>query len=393
MIPRDAMLHVLGALEHEAAVLLTGPRQAGKTTLALEIARMKGGQYLDLESRADRVLLNEPVEFLRQFEDQLVVLDEIHRVPDLFADLRGIIDSGRRKQKGEGRFLILGSASIELLRQAGESLAGRIAYVQLFPLSVREVEDDLQKRDRLWLRGGFPASCLAPSDSISMDRRLSFVKTYLERDVPQFGSRVSASAMEDLWAMIAHLHGSIFNASHLARSLETSVRSVNRHIDLLCDLFLVRKLQPYRTNIGKRLVKSPKIYVRDSGLLHALLGIGAKAQLERNPVVGMSWEGFAVENLVNALPWGHRAYYYRTARGAEMDLVIERPDRSVWAVEIKRSLSARPGKGFHIARKDLGPERTFVVHSGEMSAKGPGGIEIVGLRELATALRAPVSAP
>jgi hypothetical protein len=239
----------------------------------------------------------------------------------LFEALRGIIDAGRRAGHRTGRFLILGSASMDLLRQSGETLAGRIAYVELPPLTASEVKaDDLT---RLWLRGGFPDSFLAPTDSDSLDLRDSFIRTYLERDVPMFGPRIPAETLRRLWTMLAHNQGALLNASRLASGLSVSAPTVTNYIDLLVDLLLVRRLTPFHANVGKRLVKSPKTYVRDSGLTHALLNIATYEDLLGHPVSGPSWEGFAIENLITAAPSRTMASFYRTAAGAEIDLLLE----------------------------------------------------------------------
>jgi len=380
MIKRYITEQVKDALQRQAAVALIGPRQVGKTTLALEIGEQHHALYLDLEDRDDRSRLDNPVLFLESVEDRLVILDEIHRVPEIFQTLRGVIDKGRRQQKGKGRFLILGSASIELLRQSGESLAGRIAYINMSPLSVIEIEDNRSARETLWLRGGFPDSYLAESDKSSLALRKDFIRTYLERDIPLFGPRVPATTLERLWTMLAHRQGSVLNAAELARALEVSAQSVTRYIDLLVDLLLVRRLPPYTANVGKRLTKSPKIYLRDSGLLHALLGIENPVQLAGHPVVGMSWEGFVLENLLTVLPWRSSAFFYRTAKGVEMDLLIERADGSIWAIEIKRSLSAKVERGFYAACEDVKPQRAFVVYAGDDRYPIAEGVEAISIR-------------
>ena len=388
MIPRIITPDVERALTRQAAVALIGPRQVGKTTLALEIARTRDALYLDLEDRDDRNRLAEPALFLDNVEDRLVILDEIHRMPELFQTLRGIIDRGRRRGKGKGRFLILGSASIDLLRQSGESLAGRIAYVDMAPLSALEVDDARASRERLWLRGGFPDSFLAASDEDSLALRRDFIRTYLERDVAVFGPRVPAMTLERLWTMLAHRQGTMLNASMLARALEVSAQSVTRYIDLLADLLLLRRLPPLRANVGKRLVKSPKVHVRDSGLVHALLGITSLEHLAGHPVVGESWEGHVIETLVSVLPPRATPYFYRTSAGAEIDLVIEHDDGTCWAIEVKRSLSARVGRGFHLACADLKPARAFVVHAGDDRYPVSETLEAVSVRGLAAELRA-----
>lgn len=365
MHPRIVTNQVEQALGRQAAVALIGPRQVGKTTLALGIGEERDAFYLDLENQDDRNRLASPVLFFEHTEDRLVILDEIHRMPELFQTLRGVIDQGRRKRKGKGRFLILGSASIDLLRRSGETLAGRIAYIDLGPFSPLEIADERPARERLWLRGGFPDSYLAADDRESLALRKDLIRTYLERDVLMFGPRIPATTLGRLWTMLAHRQGTLLNASELARTLEISTQSVTRYINLLCDLLLVRRLPPFHRNVGKRLVKSPKVYVRDSGLVHALLGIENLEQLAGHPVVGASWEGFVLESLLSVLPWRSSAFFYRTRVGAEIDLVLEHGDGTIWAIEIKRALSAKVERGFHIACKDIEPARAFLVHAGD----------------------------
>ena len=386
MIPRLAINDITKALNRQAAVALIGPRQAGKTTLALEIAQQRDAVYLDLEDRDDRRRLAEPGMFLDGLEDRLVILDEIHRTPELFQTLRGVIDRGRRRGKGLGRFLVLGSASVDLLRQTGESLAGRIAYLDLGPFSVLELDNNRDVRERLWLRGGFPDSYLAATEGDSLAWRKDFVRTYLERDIATFGPRVPAATLERLWTMLAHNQGATLNASALAQALEVSAQSVTRYIDLLVDLLLLRRLPPLRTNVGKRLVKSPKIYVRDSGLVHALLGVPSMVTLAGHPVMGRSWEGFVVETLLSVLPWPAMASFYRTSAGAEIDLVIEHPSEETWAIEIKRSLAAKVSRGFHNALEDIRPTRAIVVHAGEDRFPVARNVEGIGVHELAAEL-------
>lgn len=388
IVKRMVAEEVLGALRRQAAVALLGPRQAGKTTLALAVGETLDAVYLDLEDEDDRARLAEPALFLESLEDRLVILDEIHRLPGLFPTLRGIIDRGRRRGKGTGRFLILGSASIDLLRQSGESLAGRIAHLALGPFSVLELDDSRATRERLWVRGGFPGSYLAQDDDASLAWRRDFIRTYLERDVAVFGPRIPAASLQRLWTMLAHRQGGLLNASVLARALEVSPQSVNRYVDLLVDLLLVRRLPPFHANVGKRLVKSPKVYVRDSGLVHALLGIGDLTALSGHPGIGQTWEGFVVETLLSVLPWRSSAFFYRTHGGAEVDLVIEHGDGEIWALEIKRSLAAKVRRGFHEACADLAPARAFVVHAGEDRFPVSATAEGIGLRELAETLRA-----
>ncbi len=387
MIRRRAYSRVQEALARQAAVALIGPRQVGKTTLAQEIGEKTDALYLDLETRADRDKLADPALFLRDYRDRLVILDEIHRVPELFQELRGLIDQGRRRGKRTGRFLILGSASMDLLRQSGESLAGRIEYVEMDPLDVLEAAKDSDSVNRLWVRGGFPDSFLADSDAASFAFRRNFIRTYLERDVPQFGFRLPAETLERLWTMLAHSQGTLLNASKLAASLSVSAPTVTSYIDLLVDLLLVRRLRPFYANTGKRLVKSPKVYVRDSGLVHVLLGIEDLNGLAGHPVVGASWEGFVIENLLAAVPPRTMPGFYRTSAGAEIDLILELPGKhGLWAIEIKRGLTTSPSKGFHIARADLDPRRSFVVYSGEDRYPISKEVEAIGIREMASLL-------
>ncbi len=389
MIQRIAIGKVAEGLARQAAVALIGPRQVGKTTLALALAETRPSLYLDLESRPDRDKLSDPILFLKKHEDELVILDEIHRVPELFASLRGLIDQGRRKGKRTGRFLVLGSASMDLLRQSGESLAGRIAYVELAPFSAVEIEKGDDAISRLWLRGGFPDSYLVENDRDSFSLRRGFIRTYLERDVPQFGPRIPAETLERLWTMLAHNQGSLLNASRLASGLSVSAPTVTNYVSLLVDLLLVRRLPPYHANVGKRLVKSPKTYVRDSGLVHALLGIETLDELLGHPVAGASWEGFVLESLLASAPERAQASFYRTAAGAEMDLVLQLGGkRGLWAIEIKRGLTAKPERGFHHALDDLKPYRAFVVYSGGERYPLGNNVEAISVRELASELEA-----
>ena len=387
MIERHIKPRVLEALGYQAAVAIIGPRQVGKTTLALDIGEERGALYLDLENRTDRQKLSDPALFLSHYENRLVILDEIHRVPGLFQDLRGVIDSGRRRGKRTGRFLILGSASMELLRQSSESLAGRIAYIDMQPFHLLEVAGGNDTSTRLWVRGGFPDSFLATDGRRSFLLRKDFIRTYLERDVALFGPRLPAETLERLWIMLAHSQGGLLNASRLASSLGVSVQTVNRYIGLLTDLLLVRRLAPLHANVGKRLVKSPKIYIRDSGLLHALLGIGDFNALAGHPVAGASWEGYVIENLIAAAPERTTASFYRTSAGAEVDLALHLPNGELWAIEIKRGRAPRLDRGFHNARADLRPDHAFVVHSGDERFPVTEGVEAISVSELAMLLQ------
>ena len=386
MIERNIQKILEEALARQAAVALIGPRQVGKTTLAHAVAAGRPSLYLDLESSTDRAKLTEPELFLARHEDKLVILDEIHRVPELFSTLRGIIDKGRREGRRTGRFLLLGSAAIELMRQS-ETLAGRIAYVDMGPLQV--LETGPQAMDGLWLRGGFPDSFLAADDAQSLALRRDFIRTCLERDVPMFGPRIPAETLERLWTMLAHSQGGLLNASKLASGIGVSAPTVTSYLGLLVDLLLVRRLPPFHRNVGKRLVKSPKTYVRDSGLLHALLGIGEMDALLGHPIIGASWEGFVVENLLAVAPPGTKAGFYRTAAGAEIDLVLELGAKhGVWAVEIKRSPSPGLQKGNHHALVDIAPRRSFYVHGGRDRFPMTANTEAISLPALASELAA-----
>jgi hypothetical protein len=386
MIERKILSTVTEALGWQAAVALIGPRQVGKTTLALEIAKTRPSLYLDLENPEDRNKLADAVLFLSAYEERLVILDKIHRIPEIFQSLRGLIDAGRRKGYRSGRFLILGSAALDLLRRSGESLAGRIACVDMGPFDVREIGDSPAEMNSLWVRGGFPDSYLAANEQQSRGWRKDFIRTYLERDIPQFGPRIPAQTLERLWTMLAHNQGALLNASELAAALSISSQTVTRYVDLLVDLLLIRRLLPFHANVGKRLVKSPKTYVRDSGLVHTLLGIVDHNALAGHPIVGRSWEGFVIENLMAAAPAQAKFSFYRTSAGAEIDLLLELPGGELWAIEVKSGLAPRLEKGFHDARADLHPARCFVVYSGQDHYPLGEGIEVISLRGMAQLL-------
>ncbi|MGQ0511485.1 MAG: ATP-binding protein [Betaproteobacteria bacterium] len=387
MIPRRLLPTLTTALAETPAVALLGPRQAGKTTLALEVAKGRPAIYLDLESETDRAKLSDPELYLSQHEDKLVILDEIQRAPQLFRSLRGLIDAGRRRDRGKGRFLVLGSASIDLLRQSSESLAGRIRYLELAPLDAGEAGSG--KLDALWLRGGFPESLLAGSDAASLRWRTDFIRTYLERDVPQLGPRIPAETLRRLWTMLAHQQGGLLNAAAFARALAVDGKTVATYLDLLVDLLLVRRLAPWHGNVRKRLVKAPKVYVRDSGLVHALLGIGEREALLAHPVAGASWEGLAIESLIAAAPAGTEAHFFRTADGAEIDLLLKPPGhRKPWAIEVKRGRAPKIERGFHLACDTVRPEQRFVVHGGEERFPLGEGVEAIPLVGLCEALAA-----
>jgi predicted AAA+ superfamily ATPase len=363
MFERKIMASLREDLASTPAVALLGPRQAGKTTVAHELTQQSDNVYLDLESELDRAKLASPELYLAERLDRLVVLDEVHRVPGLFPVLRGLIDRARRSGRRSGLYLLLGSASLDLLQQAGESLAGRIAYRELTPFNVQELPE--AEHTRLWVRGGFPESYLARTPAASLRWRQDFIRTYVERDIPLFGGRVGSEALRRLWGMLAHQQGALVNASVLARSLALDMRTVNRYLDLLVEMFLVRRLEPWHANLGKRLTKSPKLYVRDSGLLHALLGLPDEEALLGHPAVGASWEGFVLENLITAAGTSASAHFYRTSGGAEVDLLLNWPSGECWAIEVKRSLAPKVERGFHSACEDLQPTRKLVIYPGD----------------------------
>lgn len=362
MYQRQTSQTVLSALDSQAAVVLLGPRQVGKTTLALEIAEQRPSVYLDLERDADRQILTEPDLYLDEQVGRLVILDEVQQIPGLFKNLRGQIDMRRRKGFRTGQFLLLGSASNVLLHQSAESLAGRVRYIEMPPLLLSEVGEG-QLND-LWLRGGFPDSFQARSDGASMVWREDFLRTCLERDIPALGPRIPAATLRRFWTMLAHTQGGLLNAAALAEGLGVSGQTIGRYLDLLVDLMLVRRLQPWHANVGKRLVKSPKIFVRDSGLVHALLGLGTLESLLGHPVVGGSWEGFCIETLIAAAPPGSEPFFYRTAAGAELDLVLRLPGDEICAIEIKRTTTPKVSRGFHLAVADIKARQNMLVYAG-----------------------------
>jgi hypothetical protein len=371
-------------LQFLPAVALLGPRQVGKTTLALEVARNIPHVYLDLESDRDRGKLAQPALYLESHLDKLVILDEAHRAPGLFPVLRGLIDQARRSGRASGQYLLLGSASLDVLQQSGETLAGRIACLELGPLNV--LETDQGALDNLWLRGGFPQSLTAPSDARSLRWRENFIRTYLERDIPQFGPRIAAETLRRFWTMLAHHQGGMLNVAQLARNLGVDVKTAQSYIDLLCDLLLVRRLAPWHTNTGKRLVKAPKVYVRDSGLVHALLNIDTKENLLSHMVVGASWEGFCIETLLACVPAGVTGYFYRTSGGAEIDLLLAWPSGELWAIEIKRSSAPKVERGFHSACDDLKPSHKWVVYPGQETYPLAADIQAISLHGLCNKL-------
>jgi predicted AAA+ superfamily ATPase len=384
MIARRLRPIIEDRLRHMPGVVLLGPRQVGKTTLARQIAA-KGKTpaiYLDLERPVDRRRLQDADAFLRAQTGKLVVIDEIHRHPELFETLRGIIDDRRAAGDRGGHFLLLGSAAIDLMRQASETLAGRVAYVNLSPVDALELPPQVGDVNRLWTRGGFPESLLAPNDETSVNWRRSFIRSYLERDVPMFAPRMPAETVGRLWTMLANAQATPLNQSRLASSLGVSTPAVTRYIDLLVDLLLVRRLRPWSGNVGKRLVRSPKVYIRDSGLTHALLDVETWEDILGHPAAGASWEAFVIDNLIAAAGDRRTPYFYRTEDGAEIDLLFERGGKIEMAIEIKRSTAPNLPRGFNLAREVVKPHEAYLVHGGSDSWPMTDGVTAIALIDL-----------
>ena len=364
MYQRQSQQKLIQRLQQFPAVGLLGPRQVGKTTLAFaQKALYPDALYLDLELPSAQRQMDDPEAFLMSHAQQLVILDEVQRMPGLFGILRGVIDQRRRMGQASGQFLLLGSATGVLMQQSSESLAGRVAYVELPPLQAPEIfthQPSVADLNALWVRGGFPMSWLAPSDADSMTWREVFMATYLEKDIPALGPRIPATTLRRLWTMLAHHQGELLDLSKLAAALAISGQPVSRYIDLLCDLMLVRRLPAWHGNVGKRLVRSPKVYVRDSGLVHALLGLPNLDAVLGHPIAGSSWEGFVMEQLINAAPQA-QACFYRTSNGAEVDLVLTFRNQQTWVIEIKRSSAPTVSRGFYQAATDLGAVRKLLV--------------------------------
>ncbi len=390
IIARRTEASILQSLAHTAAIVLLGPRQVGKTTLARNIAANWPGAavYLDLERPADRLRLDDADSYLRAQSGKLVILDEIHRAPGVFDILRGIIDDNRRAALRSGQFLLLGSAALDLMRQSSETLAGRVAYLDIAPLDIGETGAAGIDPTTLWLRGGFPDSLLAQDDERSLDWRRDFIRSYLERDVPMFAPRLPTETIGRLLTMLAHQQGSLLNQSRLAAALGIANPTVDRYIDLLVDLQLLRRLRPWSGNVGKRLIKSPKVYVRDSGILHGLLELETLDDLLGHPVCGLSFEGHCIENLVLAASPRRVPYFYRTHAGAEIDLLLEKGGQPDIAIEIKRSSAPDPGRGFAVACDDLHITQRYVVYPGSEKFALRHGAQAIGLAELTALLQA-----
>ncbi len=365
MLERQITEKLKTTIAQVPAVVLLGARQVGKTTLAKTIAKDIDSIYLDLEAPEDLLKLSDPGSFLSAHADTLIILDEIQRMPELFRVLRGLIDKNRAQGRRASQFLLLGSASMDLMHQSSESLAGRISYIEMSGLTLTEIDRKQNYRQTLWLRGGFPDSYLAADDDMAMDWLENLVRTYIERDVPQMGFRVPAARLRRLWTMLAHLQGETINYSKLASNLEVDAKTVSNYIDILTDLLLVRRLEPWHANVKKRLVKSPRYYVRDSGILHRLLGINCYDELLSNPVLGKSWEGFVVDNIQSVLPSRAETYFYRTTAGAEIDLVIKMPSSEIWAVEIKYGVAPKLGKHYSKTCDDVGATHKYILYGGD----------------------------
>ncbi len=357
MIKRKAEKKLTQAIAYFPVIGIIGPRQVGKTTLAKIIRKdlLKPSVYIDLENPRDLVKLSDPNLFFEHNSDKCVFLDEIQLMPELFSVLRPMVDMDRKP----GRYILLGSASPVLIRKSSESLAGRIAYIELTGFNLTEVGGD--KIRKLWLRGGFPNAFLAPGEDIWKQWLDNFIKTYLERDLPLLGLNIGVQTLRNLWTMIAHSHGSVINFSNFSRSLELSSVSVRKYFDFLENAFLVRQLQPFFPNVKKRIVRSPKIYIRDSGILHFLLNIDSEEVLEGHPMKGNSWEGFVVEQILQVAGSDYQAYFYRTHQGAECDLVLVRSSKPVFAIEIKYAAAPKLTKGNILAFEDIGAEYNFII--------------------------------
>lgn len=390
-ILRQAREKIVSQLKVSPAVVILGPRQVGKTTLALDISQhiKKPSIYLDLERPSDLQKMSDPELYLEHQSGKLVILDEVQRTPELFPILRSVIDERRRSGEKVGQFLLLGSASLDLIQNASESLAGRISYMDLGVLNIQETGLSIPQQNKLWLRGGFPESFLSDSDQGSFGWRESFIMSYLERDIPLISPRIPAETLRRFWMMIAHNQGQMINASNIASGLGVSTPTVIRYVDLLIDLLLLRSLKPWASNVGKRLVKSPKIYIRDSGLTHALLNIQTLDQLQGHPVVGGSWEGFVIENILSVCPSRTNAFFYRTSAGAEIDLILEISSSKKIAIEIKRSLSPQVSKGFYIGCQDIGvrEEDRYLVYPGKETYPVSKDVQAIPLDQLMERLK------
>lgn len=380
MIQREVSHKIRTLLREFPVVALLGPRQAGKTTVAAAIlpARKKKVVYLDLERPSDLRRLEDMELFFSSHRDYFVVIDEVQNKPEIFSYLRHEVDALRQP----GRFLLTGSAAPELVKGVSESLAGRIFYLEMTPVNLKEALSAGYSLQRHWLRGGFPAALTAKNNVSSLRWRESFIRSYAERDLSVlFGVTVSAPLVRNFWSMLAGTHGSIYNSHEFARALGISAPTVARYLDLLEGAYLVRRLPAWFVNARKRLVKSPKLYIRDSGLLHSFCQVGRAEDLPGNIIVGASWEGYVIEEICRHLPQGIQPFYYRTHQGAEADLVLVKGLKPVCVIEIKYALHPPVSKGLYEVLRDLHHPPAFVITPGQGSAKTREGIEYKGLQD------------
>lgn len=379
MIKRKLQKIVLDSLNQFPAVGVIGPRQVGKTTLVREIFNeAQSATYLDLELPSDFAKLDDPEYYFSMLSSKLIIIDEIQRLPNLFPILRSLIDKENRSRK----YILLGSASPTLLRSSAESLAGRIKYHELMPFSISEFKNEKEfSLNRFWMRGGFPLSYLSMSEQNSYSWLNAFVQTFLERDIPQLGINVPAVQMRKFWMMLAHNHGQLWNASTIAKGLGITAPTVRNYLDILTETFITRQLQPYYANIKKRLVKSPKIYLRDSGILHALLGIQSLDGLLSHPVAGFSWEGFVIEEIIKNFDERFEFNFYRSQAGAEVDLVLSRGNTPKYLVEIKNSFAPKLTRSFSIAHQDFDMLKSYVIYPGKDSFKLRENVEVISLQD------------
>lgn len=392
MFNRSLQEKLLLGVQAMPIVALLGPRQVGKTTLALAISKRitKKCTYIDLESDADYNKFNDAEAFLKRFDAEFLIIDEIQRKPNLFRILRGIVDERKRKGERFCQFLLLGSASRDLLQHSSESLAGRIRYIELTPFTAYEIiknEKNEKNLEKAWLRGGFPDSYLAISNQESWNWRNDFISTYMERDLPLMGVGIAPQMLKRFWKMLAHYNGNQVNYSELGRSLELSHTTIKKHIDVLTDFYMVRQLQPWSGNVKKRLVKSPKIYIRDSGILHSLLNIFDIDGLLSHPGMGASWEAYVIENILTTIDSDWSYSFYRTATQIEIDLVLETPESEIWAIEIKYSKAPKLSRGFYEACNDIKANKKWIVYSAEENYPMANEVEVVGLISFLDILR------
>lgn len=389
MIKRNTLALLEQRIAGTPAVALIGSRQVGKTTLAHSLQIEKPIQYLDLERPSDTAKLVEPELYLSRFSESLIILDEIQRVPELFPVLRSLIDERRRAGNRYSHFLILGSASPELLRQSSETLAGRISFIELCPLNLCEIAHMEGGIERHWFRGGYPDSFLSADDASSVQWREDFIESYVERYLPQSGATAGPVQLRRLCSMLAHRQGATLNLSQLGNSLAIDAKTVRHYIDLLEGLFIVRRIPAWSRNAGKRLVKAPKIYFRDTGILHALAGLHSLEQVLGHPLCGHSWEGYCMEQILQQIPAGCTASYYRTHAGAEIDLILEMPDGQTLAVEIKRTLAPKCTPAFRESMNTVGADLGFYVTPGSDRFPLSESVEAICLQDFLSELQTP----